>query len=138
MPEITVEAIVPDRLLNIDSVRLELLNALRSQGREIKRDYAKTVATWSFETTRPLSFLALRQAAQELPDSVYRAKGFFYSREQPGQRGLLQVVGSRVDTTYEPDWGDRTPATHIVFIGPRDGLDPAALTATFEGCIASD
>lgn len=48
MPALNVKVTgyIPKELINIDSVRLELLNALRAEGREIRRDFQKTTKTW--------------------------------------------------------------------------------------------
>ena len=37
-------------------------------------DHATTFSTWNYETNRPLSLEALREAARKLPENIYRAK----------------------------------------------------------------
>lgn len=46
MPHIKITGFVPKELINIDAVRLELLNALRSEGRAIRQDFKSTTKTW--------------------------------------------------------------------------------------------
>ena len=54
MPSIKVTGYVPKQLFKVDEIRLELLNALRSEGRQIKKDFQKSTRTWKhkpvFET----------------------------------------------------------------------------------------
>jgi hypothetical protein len=45
MPVILTKQIRPKKL-KIDEVRLQLLNAIRAEGRAILKEYGKTVATW--------------------------------------------------------------------------------------------
>ncbi|HZD30878.1 MAG TPA: GTP-binding protein [Candidatus Angelobacter sp.] len=92
--------------------------------------------TWSFETDKPMSLEALREAAKKLPASIYRCKGVVHSSDEPSRRAVLQVVGKRVDISLADDWGDRTPRTQIVAIGSPDGLDSSALQAKFEQCFS--
>jgi hypothetical protein len=43
---IKVTGYVPKQLFDLDAIRMELLNALRSEGRHIKRDFQKSTRTW--------------------------------------------------------------------------------------------
>jgi G3E family GTPase len=60
-------------------------------------------STWSYETDRPLSLEALREAASRLPADIYRAKGVIYAADAPKRRAVLQVVGRRVDISLEDE-----------------------------------
>lgn len=44
---IKVTGFIPKELLNEDAVRMELLNALRAEGRAIRKDLEATVKTWN-------------------------------------------------------------------------------------------
>ena len=99
-------------------------------------DHAQTFSTWSYETDRPVSLEALREAARKLPANVYRCKGVIHSADAPDRRAVLQVVGKRVDLSLENEWGERTPRTQIVAIGAPGALDSAALREKFDGCVA--
>lgn len=46
MTKIRVTGYVPKEVLNIDAVRLQLLNALRAEGRAMRQDFWKTTASW--------------------------------------------------------------------------------------------
>ena len=60
-------------------------------------NHTDVFSTWSYQTDEPLSLEALREAAKKLPASIYRCKGVVYSADAPQRRGILQVVGKRVD-----------------------------------------
>jgi G3E family GTPase len=95
--------------------------------------------TWSFETDRPVSLERLREMVRrDLPASVYRCKGFLFSRDNPGKRFTLQIVGRRTEINELDDWGERPPHTKIVAIGAAKEIDPELLTALFESCISED
>jgi G3E family GTPase len=92
--------------------------------------------TWSYETDQPFSLDALRQMVQsELPASIYRCKGIFFTDDFPDKRLTLQTVGRRTEIYELDEWGDRAPRTQIVAIGGSGQVDPRALTELFDGCI---
>ena len=100
-------------------------------------DHSAIFSTWSYETTRPLSLEALREAARKLPGNIYRAKGVVYTSDTPDRRAVLQVIGGRVDISIDEEWGRRIPRTQIVAIGAADGIDARLLGETFAGCIST-
>jgi G3E family GTPase len=93
--------------------------------------------SWSYETDRPLSLDALRRAAAKLPAAVYRAKGFVAASEAPERRAVLQVVGKRVDVSFDGDWGGQAPRTRIVAIGAAGTIGPGGLEEHFAACLAN-
>jgi G3E family GTPase len=95
-------------------------------------DHSQMFSTWSYETDRPLSLEALREAASKLPANVYRAKGVIYASDAPERRAVLQVVGRRVDISLADAWGSRTPRTQIVAIGATGSVDGALLRELFD------
>ena len=74
--------------------------------------------------------------AAKLPANVYRAKGVFAAAEAPGRRGVLQVVGKRVDVALDGEWGRRAPSTRIVAIGAAGTIGPGGLEEHFAACLA--
>lgn len=54
MPEVFELKVIRAKKLKVDAIRLELLNALRAEGRDVKKEYEKTTKTWKrkpkFET----------------------------------------------------------------------------------------
>ena len=98
-------------------------------------DHSDAFNTWSYETDRPFSLEALREAASKLPANIYRAKGVIYAADEPKRRAILQVVGRRVDISIENEWGERAPRTRIVAIGAKGAIDNDSLLERFEQCI---
>ena len=92
--------------------------------------------SWSYETDRPLALDALRKTAAKLPAGIYRAKGVVAVSEAPGRRAVLQVVGKRVDVSFDDDWNGRAPRTRIVAIGATGTIGPEDLEKHFAACLA--
>jgi G3E family GTPase len=93
--------------------------------------------TWSYTSEAPLSRRALeRMIKRELPETIYRCKGFVQLADDPQRRYVLQVVGRRVDLTADRPWGDDTPRTRIVAIAHRLALDADYLGGLFDACSA--
>jgi G3E family GTPase len=102
-----------------------------------EHDHSKTFSTWSFETDQPLALEALRETMRKLPGNVYRAKGVIYTTDAPQRRGVLQVVGRRVDISLQDEWGQRAPRTQIVAIGAAGSIDASLLENAFASCIST-
>lgn len=64
MATVKVTGFIPKEVIDIDAVRLELLNALRAEGREIERELKKTTATWDHKVTFEME-VSLRRVAVE-------------------------------------------------------------------------
>lgn len=96
--------------------------------------HSEVFSTWSYETDRPLSLERLRDVTRKLPGNIYRAKGVVYTTERPDTRAVLQVVGRRMDISFEDSWGSRTPRTRIVAIGAAGSIDASQLEAAFASC----
>ena len=102
-----------------------------------EHELSSAFSTWSYETDRPLSLDALREAAPRLPVGIYRAKGVVHTLEYPERLAVLQVVGKRAEVELCDEWGSRPRRTRIVAIGSRDGLDPQLLQEHFDACVAA-
>jgi G3E family GTPase len=98
-------------------------------------EHSKAFSTWSYQTDRPFSIEALREAASKLPANIYRAKGVIYTADEPDRRTILQVVGRRVNISLENEWGERAPRTQIVAIGAAGAVDTEWLRKSFEQCL---
>ena len=92
--------------------------------------------SWSYETDRPLSLDRLRKVAAKLPAGVYRAKGVVAASEAPERRVVLQVVGKRVDVSYDGAWGGQAARTRIVAIGAAGTIAAGDLETHFAACVA--
>ena len=101
-----------------------------------QHDHSDVFGTWSFESDQPIAIDVLRERLRRLPGSIYRAKGVLYTTDAPERRAVLQLVGRRIDISFEAEWGDRTPGTRIVAIGAAGRIDADLLQETFSSCIA--
>ncbi|MFP4324082.1 MAG: CobW family GTP-binding protein, partial [Anaerolineales bacterium] len=52
-------------------------------------DHALVFHTWSWQTAQPLSRKALQKAINDLPPSIFRAKGWLYLADDPARRYLM-------------------------------------------------
>lgn len=100
-------------------------------------DHTLIFDTWSYQQSQPFAYKALRQTINNLPTTIYRAKGFLYLDESPDRRGILQVVGKRVRITVGEPWGQEIPHSQVVFIATAGGLDAHALSQQLDECVAS-
>jgi G3E family GTPase len=101
------------------------------------QNHSKVFSTWSYETDQPLVLEALRETLRKLPGTVYRAKGVVYNTDAPHRRAVLQVVGRRVDISFQEEWGERAPRTQIVAIGAAGSIDASLMEKTFASCISA-
>ena len=101
-------------------------------------DHTLVFSTWSWTTDKPLSLKALRGMFEELPNTIYRAKGAVQLHDMPDNRMILQMVGKRASLTLADEWGDEPPRTQIVMIASHGGLDVEALRTQLEACIVAD
>ena len=91
--------------------------------------------TWSYVTDSAMSRKALeRMIKRELPETIYRCKGFVHLADDAANRYILQVVGRRIDLALDGPWGERTPQNRIVSISHRAALDPQKMGALFDSC----
>jgi len=98
-------------------------------------NHTNALIIWSYETDQPLSLEALREVASRLPVNIYRCKVVIHSADAPDRRAVLQVVGKRVDLSFDGDWGQRVPRTQIVAIGTYGTMDAAAFRERFDRCV---
>jgi G3E family GTPase len=101
-------------------------------------DHSRIFETWSWRTTKPLSQRALERAIDNLPMSIYRAKGILFLADEPDRRGLLHIVGKRAEITIDDKWEQQAPQSQIVIIGQHGSLNTDELNATFEACLAEN
>jgi G3E family GTPase len=91
--------------------------------------HSDSVATWTWTSTQPLAYEAVRNVLSSLPVGVFRAKGFVHLAEAPDDRVVAHVVGRRVDLRPLGDWGSAPPRTELVFISLDGAIDEATLTS---------
>lgn len=98
-------------------------------------DHSLLFHTWHYEEKRPFQFKSLQKVVNNLPLSIYRAKGFIYLNEAPDRKCTLQVVGKRARLVVGEPWGELEPHTSVVFIGLADGVPAAELATQFDACL---
>lgn len=91
---------------------------------------------WTFRSERPMSWRELAPILANLPQGIFRAKGFVDLVERPGDRLLLHVVGGRVHVRTISPWPNGRAKTEILFIGSEGKLELEALKAKLEAAIA--
>ena len=101
-------------------------------------DHTLVFSTWSWTADKPLSLKALRGVFEELPNTIYRAKGVIHLHDMPDNRMILQMVGKRASLTLAAEWGHEPPRTQIVMIASQGGLDVEALRSQLEACTIAD
>lgn len=101
-------------------------------------DHSLVFHTWRYESERPFTLNAIQTAIDQLPPTIYRAKGMVYVAEAPAERHILQVVGKRASLSKGEGWGEQPPATRIVVIGAAGGVNGEELTAVFERSLQQD
>ncbi|MCW5876969.1 MAG: GTP-binding protein [Anaerolineales bacterium] len=82
-------------------------------------DHSLVFTSWSFTSGEPFALKKLRRLLDELPASIYRAKGIVHLKEAPQRKATLQVAGTRVRLTLGEEWQDERPGTRMVFIGQK-------------------
>jgi len=100
-------------------------------------DHSAVFSTWTYASDEALSQAALERALDNLPPTIYRAKGFIWLRENPVRKIVLQVVGKRASLSLGELWPEDGPRrTQIVMIGAHGKLQPERLKAVFDQCRA--
>ena len=102
-------------------------------------DHSLAFSTWTYTSPKPMSLKALQRMVENLPDSIYRAKGTVYLADEPDNPSALQVVGRRASITPQSGgWNSRLPVNQLVFIGTHGGIDPEMLASQLEASLAEN
>lgn len=99
---------------------------------DVRHDHGREFASWAWTHDEPLALEAIYGFLQRLPAAVYRAKGILHLAEVPERRVVVHVVGRRVQLTKGPPWGEETPASRLVMIGPGPDIQAGALAQGLE------
>ena len=86
--------------------------------------------TFTFETDQPLNRRRFEKALADLPDLVWRAKGFV--RFTDGTCALIQKVGARTDISQTERGGGQN--TVLVFISPSDAVNVPEICSKLHAC----
>jgi G3E family GTPase len=100
-------------------------------------DHTLVFSTWSWRSSQPVSFRALKRMVNRLPETIYRAKGIFFLADAPDRKGILQVVGRHASVTLaQHGWENTAPHSQIVVIGAAGSVDGDELNQHMEACLA--
>jgi G3E family GTPase len=98
-------------------------------------DHSLLFNTWSWQSDKPLSTKKLHELIDDLPVTIFRAKGILYLREYPDRQAVLQIVGKHAALILTKPW-QTPPHSQVVVIGSGGGVDAEALERSFEDCLA--
>lgn len=121
-----------DLLLGVGQYRIDL----QAEAHPTQHQHNEEWQTWNYQTDQPFTMSNLQQAFQQLPNSIFRAKGIVYLAEAPERRAIVQLAGKRASLRLSEPWGAATPYSQIVVIGRSNSFDPAELTHHFNACLA--
>ncbi len=128
--------IPPEIVFGVEHQRRRRLRAVRAVGLVDgeMQTHDRTFVSWSWQSNRLLSLAAFREAVRQFPVSIYRAKGFLFFDDAPGEPALFQLVGKRSSLDFQ---GRLTSIRRnsLVAIGRRDCFDPARIQAIIDGCL---
>lgn len=99
-------------------------------------DHTLIFDTWSWSTDKAISYKALKRAINQLPDAIYRAKGFFFLADEPDKRAILHVVGKRVELMMEVKTESTQTTSQLVIIGKHNTYHTDELQSLFDGTLA--
>ena len=99
----------------------------------LTRDHGGLFYSYSWTSDKTLQLDALRQFVKTLPNSIFRAKGVFYTEQLAGQRVVLQAVGTR------QEWGkdsqiSRERRSDLVMIAMQP-IDEPAMQQALDACL---
>ena len=92
----------------------------------------------SFTIDEPLNGERLHAYLESLPGELLRGKGVLFVDDDPKTRTIYQRVGSRWSCTPAEPWGEETPHSTLVFIGPTGSIDESHIETKLLACIADE
>jgi G3E family GTPase len=132
---LSVGDFTPERLVQRAMREVHVHGALEHDGHA--HDHTTVFSTWTYSVDEPINFTALRDTIQNLPTTIYRAKGFLYLNDYPDNKCVLHVVGRRATMQIGEKWGEQKKMSRLVFIASNNGIDPQQLEALMDSCRAT-
>jgi len=101
-----------------DASHSEDLNHVSVEGMASHRldDYQ----SWIYESTDALSWRKVEGLLAQMPNSIYRVKGFLYLSQKPDKKCTLQIVNQQINLDCQQVWMEEEPKNQLVFIGDPD------------------
>ena len=122
----------------LTAVTQALQNAGVSHAPSHGPSHATQFEATAFETSQAFCIDALHDLGRRLPPSIYRAKGIVRLRgrdNRPDRRGVLQIVGRRVDLVSDRPWRRGDGASRLVFIGAAGESAAGCIEALVNDCL---
>lgn len=91
--------------------------------------------TWTYQSDKQFTFMALRKAIEDFPKDIYRVKGFVHLESIPDKQGIFQMTGGRAWLRLGESWSKEDRKTRLVFIGVKGGIDPLEINLHFDHCL---
>jgi len=144
--ETTFGRVPPELILGVGTFDLDTLqvpahdvhvHAAGDHEHDHAHDHTMVFETWTWSSRQPVSFKAMRRAIDNLPETIYRAKGILFLADMPENRGVLHIVGKRVTLSLGAPWAEETPYSQLVVIGAHGQVEPAKLAGLFEDTLAA-
>ncbi len=101
-------------------------------------DHSVIFDSWRFTTDELFSHKAVRKVIDQLPVTIFRAKGVLQIDSAPDVKTVFHVVGKRAQMRPGDPWDGPERQSHVVMIGTAGSIDPAWLQAQFEACLAKN
>ena len=100
---------------------------------EVLEHHELVFDVWTYTSTVPLRVTSIQALMNQLPEDIYRVKGFLHLAERPKIKTVLQKVGHRMTLSGGETWIG-PPQTWLVFIGIKGSLNETILKAEMDAC----
>lgn len=80
--------------------------------------------SWIYESAGALSWVKVERVLAEMPESIYRVKGFLYLSQHPDKKCTIHIVSQSIQLDCQQNWFEEEPKNQLVFIGnPDNNID---------------
>jgi len=115
------------------AVETQICKESTKADQEVPPNHELLFDVWTYTSKIPLRVTAFQAFINQLPDEVYRVKGYLHLAERPKTRTILQKVANHISLSGGKAWSG-TPQSWLVFIASKGSLDEAALQAKMDAC----
>jgi G3E family GTPase len=100
---------------------------------EVLEHHELVFDVWTYTSTVPLRVTSIQALMNQLPEDIYRVKGFLHLAECPKIKTVLQKIGHRMTLSGGETWNG-PPQTWLVFIGIKGSLNETVLKEEMDAC----
>lgn len=115
------------------AIEAQTVREIAETNQEVSQNHEHMFDIWTYTSPIPIRVAMFQAFIDQLPEYIYRVKGFLHLAERPKTRTILQKVGHRTSLSRGEAWNG-TPQTWLVFIGAKGSLDKVTLEAEMEAC----